>query len=171
VDEVARLAGLPAIGIEPRRRSAFVFEPPAGVAIDAWPCTASIDESFYFKPDAGLLLGSPANADPVRPHDVMPEELDIATAIARIEAATTLRIRRPRRTWAGLRSFVADGEIVAGADPLQPSFLWSAALGGYGIQTSPALGQMVAALVTGQPLPTALAAHGVRPERLQPRRT
>jgi D-arginine dehydrogenase len=75
------------------------------------------DEGWYIKPDAGMLLGSPANADPVDPQDVQPEELDIAIAIHRIEEATTLAIRRPTRTWAGLRSFVADGDLVGGFDP------------------------------------------------------
>ena len=73
-----------------------------------------IDESFYFKPDAGLLLGSPANADPVHPHDVVPEELDVALGIHHIELATTMTIRRPHRAWAGLRSFVADGDMAIG---------------------------------------------------------
>ena len=81
------------------------------------------------------------------PQDVLPEEIDIATAIDRIEAATTLRIRRPRRTWAGLRSFVASGEIVAQRDDTNPRFIWAAALGGYGIQTSPAVGERCARIV------------------------
>lgn len=155
-DDVATLAGVRCIGLQPCRRSAMVFEArvaeadgdrPLAGDIEHWPCVAPIDEGFYFKPDAGLLLGSPANADPVPPHDVVPEELDIATAIHRIESATTLRIRRPRRTWAGLRSFASDGEIVHGPDATQPRFIWSAGQGGYGIQTSAALGQRVAAQV------------------------
>ena len=94
-DEVAALAGVAPLGIEPRRRSAFLFQPPEGVATAHWPFVTSVAEDFYFKPDAGLLLGSPANADPVRPHDVQAEELDIAMAIDRIERATTMRIRTP----------------------------------------------------------------------------
>ena len=81
-----------------------------------WPMTVGVDEDWYIKPDAGMLLGSPANADPVEPHDVQPEEMDIALAIDRIERMTTLTIRRPTRTWAGLRSFVADGDLVGGFD-------------------------------------------------------
>ena len=157
VDELAARAFVEPIGIEPRRRSAFVFEPPAGVATHGWPCVADVDESFYFKPDAGLLLGSPANADPVPPHDVLPEELDIDTGIARIEAATTLQIRRPRRTWAGLRSFVADGDLVGGFDPATEGFFWLAAQGGYGIQTSAAMGALAAARLLDQPAPGWLA--------------
>jgi D-arginine dehydrogenase len=169
-DEVAVLAGAVPVGLVPKRRSAFLFEPPVGQAIGQWPAVIALDESWYFKPDAGLLLGSPANADPVPPHDVVPEELDIAWGIHRIEAATTLRIRRPRSTWAGLRSFVADGEPVLGFDDARPNFFWAAALGGYGIQTAPAVGQLCAALLTGQTLPAGLAAEGVRQQALSVQR-
>ncbi len=153
VDEIATLAGIQPIGIEPRRRSAFLFSGPAGIDCGRWPAVVALDESWYFKPDAGLLLGSPANADLTTPHDVLPEELDIATGIYRIEQATTLEIRRPTATWAGLRCFVADGEPVLGFDASAPTFFWAAALGGYGIQSSPAMGELCAALLRGEPIP------------------
>lgn len=169
-DVVGALAGARRIGLEPRRRSAFIFAPPEDTASAAWPMTGGAAEDWYFKPDAGMLLGSPANADPVPPHDVQAEELDIAIAIDRIERMTTLAIRRPTRTWAGLRSFVADGGLVGGADPELPGFFWSAAQGGYGIQTSPAMGQSVAALVRGAPMPAHVAAFGLTTAMLSPAR-
>ncbi|MCE9657346.1 MAG: FAD-binding oxidoreductase [Burkholderiales bacterium] len=169
-DVLGGLAGARPIGLVPKRRSAFIFAPPEGIASAAWPLTAGIEEDWYIKPDAGMLLGSPANADPVAPHDVQPEELDIATAIDRIERMTTLAIRRPTRVWAGLRSFVADGDLVGGADPELPGFFWSAAQGGYGIQTSPAMGQSVAALVRGEPIPAHVASFGLTPAMLSPSR-
>ena len=104
------------------------------------------------------------------PHDVQPEELDIAIAIDRIETATTLQIRRPIRTWAGLRSFVADGDLVGGFDAAVPGFFWVAAQGGYGIQTSAAMGQACAALLRGEALPPHLADHGLTPAMLSPAR-
>jgi D-arginine dehydrogenase len=169
-DEVGRLAGLPGIGLQPRRRSAFIFAPPAGMDIARWPMAIGVDEDWYFKPDAGMLLGSPANADPVEPHDVQPEEMDIALAIHRIEAMTTLTIRRPTRTWAGLRSFVADGDLVGGFDPRAPGFFWMAAQGGYGIQTSAAMGEASAALARGLPLPQRIADFGLTADMLSPAR-
>jgi D-arginine dehydrogenase len=169
-EAIGTLAGARPIGLQPRRRSAFIFAPPEGVASAAWPMTAGIDEDWYIKPDAGMLLGSPANADPVPPHDVQPEELDIATAIDRIERMTTLTIRRPARVWAGLRSFVADGDLVGGADTDLPGFFWSAAQGGYGIQTSPAMGQAVAALVRGEAIPPHVCGYGLTPAMLSPSR-
>ncbi|MFD2642154.1 NAD(P)/FAD-dependent oxidoreductase [Pseudomonas japonica] len=169
-DQIGQLAGATALGLQPKRRAAFIFEAPADIDSHGWPMLVSLDESFYMKPDAGMLLGSPCNADPVEPHDVQPEELDIATGIYLIEEATTLSIRRPFRTWAGLRSFVADGDLVAGFDPRVDGLFWVAAQGGYGIQTSPAMGQASAALVRGEPLPESLAAFGLSAAQLSPAR-
>jgi D-arginine dehydrogenase len=160
-DEVATLAGVAPIGLEPRRRSAFLFRPPAGIGVSNWPAVLAMDETWYFKPDAGLLLGSPANADPVAPHDVVAEDLDIALGIHGIESATTMTIGRPIRTWAGLRSFVADGEPVCGYAVTDKAFFWAAALGGYGIQTAPAFGQLCAALISRDDVPDALREAGV----------
>lgn len=169
-DVIAGLAGVRPIGLEPRRRSAFMFAPPAGIDTHAWPLVFGADEDWYFKPDAGLLLGSPANADPVAPQDVQPEELDIALAIHRIEEATTLTIRRPSHTWAGLRSFVADGGLVGGFDTQAPGFFWLAGQGGYGIQTCAAMGEACAALARGLALPQRLADFGLSAEMLSPAR-
>lgn len=169
-DELARLAGVAPIGLVPKRRAAFTFHGPEGVDCHAWPCVVDLHEAFYFKPDAGQLLGSPANADPVAPHDVQPEELDIAMGIYQIEEHTSLNIRRPAHTWAGLRSFVADGDLVAGYDGRAEGFFWVAAQGGYGIQTSAAMGQASAALIRRQPLPEALTRFGLSEAMLSPAR-
>jgi D-arginine dehydrogenase len=160
-DDVAVLAGVAPVGIEPRRRTAFLFRPPEGIDAAPWPAIVALDESWYIKPDAGLLLGSPANADPTHPHDVAPEELDVATGIWRIEQATTLRIRRPQRAWAGLRCFAADGEPVCGFAPDHPGFFWAAAVGGYGIQSAPAFGRLCAALLRGEEAPEDLQVLGL----------
>jgi D-arginine dehydrogenase len=167
-DEVAAICGAPRFGLQPRRRSAFTFRAPEGVDVTHWPAVVGIDEGWYFKPDAGRLLGSPANADAVAAHDVVPEELDIALGIHRIEEVTTLTIRRPDATWAGLRSFVADGELVIGFDDECPGFFWLAAQGGYGIQSAAGASQLAACLLLGEPLTASLSQHGVRPELLSP---
>lgn len=169
-DEIAQMAGVVPLGLQPRRRSAMTFAPPRGIDISRWPLVFGATEDWYFKPDAGMLLGSPANADPVPPQDVQPEELDIALAIHRIGEATTLQIRRPVRTWAGLRSFLPDGDLAAGYDRRAPGFFWVAGQGGYGIQTSPAMGEACAALARGLPLPDRIAAFGLTEAMLSPAR-
>jgi D-arginine dehydrogenase len=169
-DELARLAGVAPVGLVPKRRTAFTTEAPAGCDTSNWPLVIDAQESFYFKPDAGVLLMSPANEDAVDPQDVQPEELDVAIAVDRIETATTLQIRQVRRKWAGLRSFVADKSPVVGFAPDAPGFFWLAGQGGYGIQTAPAMGELAAALVRGLPVPAAMVALGVRAEDLSPGR-
>ena len=104
------------------------------------------------------------------PHDVVPEELDIAIGIDRIQEMTTLSIRRPKSTWAGLRSFVADGELVIGFDPDCPAFFWLAAQGGYGIQSAAGASELAACMLLGEPLSDGLRAQGVQPELLSPSR-
>lgn len=169
-DELARRCGAAPLGLQPRRRSAFTFHAPAGTDASGWPGVVDIEERWYFKPDAGRLLGSPANADPTHPHDVQPEELDIALGIHGIEQATTLRIRRPASTWAGLRTFAPDGEIVIGFDDARPGFFWLAGQGGYGLQSAAGASELAAALVQGRLLPEALAAEGVQPAAVAPQR-
>jgi D-arginine dehydrogenase len=169
-ETIAELAGILPIGLEPRRRSAFIFVPPEGLTTANWPMVFGIADDWYLKPDAGMLLGSPANADLVIPQDVQPEELDIAMGIYKIEEMTTLKIRRPTRTWAGLRSFVADGGHVGGFDTQNPGFFWVAAQGGSGIMSSPAMGETCASLARGLPIPAHIAANGVTPQTLGPTR-
>lgn len=168
-DEVARLAGAAPIGLVPKRRSAFTFAPPAGADTTGWPLLLAADDSFYMKPDAGALLASPVNADPTHPQDVQPEELDIALGIHALETWTTLT-PRPTHAWAGLRSFVADGDLVGGFDAQAPGFFWCAAQGGYGIQTSAAMGEACAALARGLPLPAHIADCGLSADMLSPAR-
>jgi D-arginine dehydrogenase len=169
-DAVARQAGVPGVGLQPMRRTAVTIAAPAGHAIRDWPLTIDIDETVYFKPDAGQLLLSPANEDPMDPCDVAPEELDVALAVDRFERLTDMRVQRIHHRWAGLRSFVADRSPVAGFDAQADGFFWLAGQGGYGIQMAPALARAAAALVMRQPLPADIVAQGVAAEHLSPAR-
>ena len=169
-DVVAKMAGARTVGLVPKRRTAFTFDVPQGTHVEKVPAVIDVDETWYIKPESGRLLGSPADETPSEPCDAQPEELDLAIAIDRIEQVTTLSIRRPTRTWAGLRSFVADGDLVGGFDPEAPGFFWVAAQGGYGIQTSAAMGEACAALARGLPLPERIAGFGLTAEMLGPQR-
>jgi D-arginine dehydrogenase len=168
-DEVALLAGVRPIGLEPRRRTALLIQPASDLVVERWPMVIDIDESFYFKPDAGKLLLSPADETPCPPSDAQPEDLDVAIAVDRVERATTLSIQHVTHRWAGLRTFVPDRSPVVGYDE-RNGFFWLAGQGGYGIQTAPALARVAAALALRQPIPPDIAAHGVDVNALSPQR-
>ncbi len=169
-DGIARLAGAAALGLVPHRRTAFTFAAPDGLDLSGMPMVIDVDEDFYFKPEGPQILGSLAEETPMQPHDVKHEEVDVALAIERIEAATTLRIRHVRRAWAGLRTFAPDRLPVVGEDPAVPGFFWLAGQGGSGIMTAPSMARLLAGLVTGTGIPADLADLGVREEALSPRR-
>lgn len=169
-DVLGEMAGAAPIGLTPCRRTAFTFPAPEGLDLARMPAIIAVDESFYIKPDARQLLGSPANADPTTPHDVMPEEIDVATGIFHIEEMTHFTIRRPTHTWAGLRSFVPDGEMVIGWDGGVGGLFWLAAQGGYGIQSAPAYALLARNLVLGEALDESLQAQGVDPAAMSPAR-
>ena len=169
-DEVARLAGAKPVGLVPKRRTVFTFDPPAASCSDGWPLCIDVDEALYFKPDAGRLLCSPADETPSPPCDAQPEEIDIAVAVDRLGKATTLEVNRIASRWAGLRSFVADHSLVIGPDADLEDFYWVAGQGGYGIQTSPAVARTIAALATGGDVPHDLCALGLKRSDIDPAR-
>ncbi|UCI34267.1 NAD(P)/FAD-dependent oxidoreductase [Mesorhizobium sp. B4-1-4] len=170
VDVVAGMAGLSGLGFQPKRRTAFLFDPPAGMDISGWPLVVDLHEQFYFKPDAGRLIGSLADETDSEPCDAYPEDIDVAIAVDRIEQATSMRIGRPSTPWAGLRTFAPDRTPVAGFDPRLPGFFWLGGQGGYGFQVSLTLARLSAALMRGEPLPADVTALGVTAAALAPDR-
>lgn len=169
-DVIAEMAGVRPMGLEPRRRTAVLIDPPAGLAIDGWPTVIDVDEKFYFKPESGSLLASPADETPSAPVDAAPEELDIAECIDRIELATTLCVTQVRRSWAGLRTFAPDRTPVFGYDLDIADFFWFAGQGGYGMQTAPGAARLGAALALGQAIPPDLGERGLGPTPFCPSR-
>ena len=169
-DVLAGLAGAAPVGLVPKRRTAFTFDAPSGLDLAHLPMVIDFDETWYIKPEVGQFLGSPADETPSPPCDAQPEEIDIATAVDRIETATTLQIRRIKNKWAGLRSFVADKNLVVGYDPKVEGFFWLAGQGGYGIQTGESAGRLAASLALGKGMPGDIAALGVAEAALSPNR-
>lgn len=169
-DEVARLAGIAPLGLQPKRRTAALVNVPVGLDATRWPAAIAIDEQFYFKPDAGLLLISPADETDSPPCDAQPEELDVAIAVDRFEQATGAQVRRILNSWAGLRVFSPDRTPVAGFDPAATGFFWLVGQGGYGIQTAVALGRVAANLCTVGELPQDLVDSGLEAQMLSPAR-
>jgi D-arginine dehydrogenase len=165
-DVVAQRCGATPLGIKPLLRTVVVVDPECEVS--RCPYIGTVDEQLFIKPDVGRLMVSPCDETPSDPCDALPEELGVAIAMDRLESATTLRPKRILNRWAGLRVFVPDRTPLLGADPADDSFIWCAALGGYGIQTAPAMARLCAALAIGAAPPADLA--GIQAADLAPGR-
>ena len=147
VDEIARKAKVTPVGAKPLRRSAAILPKPDIDGFDKWPLFVSASESFYAKPEAGTLMVSPADEDPVEPHDAWADDMVLAEGLHRFEEATTMAVTRLEHSWAGLRTFTHDKTPVVGFAPDADGFFWLAGQGGYGIQTAPALSKLTADLI------------------------
>jgi D-arginine dehydrogenase len=169
-DAIAVKAGIAPLGLVPKRRTAFNLPAPGGMDIRAWPMIDDVGGTLYFKPDAGQLLVSPADATPSDPVDAQAEDLDVALGVERFEQVTTVNVTRVVRAWAGLRTYAHDGSPVVGYDPTAAGFLWLAGQGGFGIKTSPALSRACAALLQHRPLPEDLTRLSICAAELSPER-
>jgi D-arginine dehydrogenase len=169
-DEIAQMAGVGAIGMEPRRRTAVLVPAPDGMDVGDMPMVMDISEKFYFKPDAGQILVSPADETLVTPCDAQPEDLDVAIAVDHFETLTSTSVKRVTHRWAGLRTFASDRTPVVGFDARTEGFFWLAGQGGYGIQTAPALSEFSARQILGDAVPQHLLDEGVDPAKLSPSR-
>lgn len=153
-DPIAEAIGLAPLGLVAYKRTALLLDPPTGTEISGWPFVIDSDETIYFKPDAGKLLVSPADASPEPAGDAQPEELDIAIAIDRLQHFADIAVRRVNHSWAGQRTYVPDGRPVIGYDSRAPGLFWLAGFGGFGVQTAPAAASIAASLLGEGILPS-----------------
>lgn len=165
-DVVAEKAGAAKLGLQPCRRTGVIIN-PAPWHVANWPVVHDVAHNWYVRPEARTrLMVTPADETPVPPHDVQPEEYDIALGIHRMQQALAIDVQRVERAWAGLRTFTPDRSLAIGWDGAVEGFFWCVGQGGYGIQTSPAAGRLVADLIAGRDPGAAAEAL----PRLDPRR-
>ncbi|NJM84057.1 MAG: FAD-binding oxidoreductase [Tabrizicola sp.] len=150
VDDIARMAGLRPLGFSPKRRSMARIPAPANQDVSRWPMVFAAGERWYMKPDAGALIVSPSEEDPVPPQDAWADDMVLAEGLARYEEMVTEPVPRILANWAGLRTFAPDRVLVIGRDPTEQSFFWLAGQGGYGFQSCPAASQLAADLIAGR---------------------
>jgi len=166
VDEIAVMAGIAPLGFQPYRRSMARIPAPVDHDVSDWPMVVGAGETWYAKPDAGALIVSPAEEDPLPPQDAWPDDMVLAEGLNRYAQHVTAPVARLLASWAGLRTFAPDRALVLGPSPQDPSFIWCAGQGGYGFLTAPAASQLLADLVGGQePALDADVVASLRPDR------
>ena len=155
-DEVAERAGVERLGLEPLRRTVVQLR-VGRTGLKDVPFVTDSHDSFYFKGEGdNSVWVCPLDETLVKPCDVAPEELDVATAIDRFEQAVDWPVEAVERKWAGLRTFAPDRGMKFGFDPESPGFFWCVGQGGMGIQTAPAASLLCAALIKGEEMPAEL---------------
>ncbi|MCG6204127.1 FAD-binding oxidoreductase [Rhodopseudomonas sp. HC1] len=167
-DEVAQRSGIDPCGIKPLRRTVVLVD--TAERHPHTPYIGTVDERIFIKPEATGLMVSPCDETLSAPCDAAPDELDIAIAMDRFESMTTFGRSTIRRKWAGLRTFVADRTPIVGREGQDAGFVWSAAVGGYGIQAAPAIAKLAAAAALGVPFPEDVCGAAIRPSDLSPQR-
>lgn len=146
-DEVAIQASVAPLGLVAKRRTGVVID-PAPFAPAGWPMLNDVGHTWYCRPEARTkLMISPADETDMPAHDVQADEIDVAVAIDRMQQAMAIDVHRVEHSWAGLRTFTPDRSLAFGWDGTTDGFMWCVGQGGYGIQTSPAAGKLVADLV------------------------
>ncbi|MEQ3553232.1 FAD-binding oxidoreductase [Pseudonocardia nematodicida] len=160
-DELAALAGVPRVGLTAYRRTIAACPVPdlARLRPGGAPLPMVVDagERWYVKAEPDSVLVSPGDETPQPPGDARPDELDVALALERVNEATTFGLRSVRTAWAGLRTFAPDRLPVLGEWPGHPGFHLVAGQGGSGIESSPAMAALAAAVILGRTMPADIA--------------
>lgn len=149
-DKVAALAGASPVGLVPKRRTGVIVNAPSDVSVESLPSVEFIDGEAYLKPEAGKIMASPGDQTPVEAQDIQPDEWDIAVIMDWLDRRTLVPVRRVESSWAGLRTFTADGAPVVGFDGTVENFFWLAGQGGFGIMMAPTLGRLTADMINGR---------------------
>jgi len=162
-DHIGSLAGATVIGLQPKRRTAILVDPPAKVHMASVPAIDFYGIDNYLKPEAQQLMVSPGDETHVDAQDIQADDFDVAVLVDWLERNTHIEVKRVSHQWAGLRSFTADGTPVVGFDPAVDGFFWLAGQGGYGIMMASALGRASAGMITQSNLPEDFINAGVDP--------
>lgn len=169
-DKIAQLAGMKSVGLKPKKRTICILPIPKELNIEQWPMVIDVDEQFYFKPEGGHLLISPADETEVEPMDAYTDIMDVAVAVGRVTQILDIEVTRVTHEWAGLRSFVADKSPVIGFDSADEQFFCLAGQGGYGIQMAPGIAKLATALLLDESMPDELDVMGFKLSSVSPKR-
>jgi D-arginine dehydrogenase len=148
---IANMAGARDVPMRPCRRHLFV-SPPIDWVDPTWPFVWDVAHDIYFRPEGEGLLLCACDQTELPPGDPPIEESVKELLAEKIErfmpALSGVSITKG---WAGFRSLTPDGRFVIGWDPQIKNFFWVAGLGGHGMTTSAAVGELAADLLIAGP--------------------
>lgn len=169
-DVVANRCGVQPLGLKSMRRTVATFDAPTQFHGSHWPFVYDIEEQFYFKLEHSTILASPSDETLQEPTDAIVDDLEIAVGVDRIQKVANLPVSRIRGSWAGLRVFSPDRDLVIGSDTRVQSFFWLVGQGGVGIMTAAGAARAAAGLLRGEKLSANLVQAGLTEKKLGPAR-
>ena len=147
--QLGGLAGGLPVPVTPRRRH-LIHSGPIPWADPLWPYVWCLNPEVYFRPESGGFLLSPCDEAVFQPGSPPTDpEAPLWLASRLSEAVPRMSSIPVARSWSELRSFTPDGEFCIGPDPMRPNLFWVCGLGGHGMTTSAAVGELAAQLITG----------------------
>jgi D-arginine dehydrogenase len=136
--------------LAPLRRHLVVLE-PAEPALASGAIVWWASDDVYWRPESGGVLASPCDEEPFAACSPPADDAALEGLLRKLRrAAPALAASRVRRSWACLRTFAPDRELVAGADPRIVGLFWLAGLGGRGMTIGAAAGELAAGAVFGK---------------------
>jgi D-arginine dehydrogenase len=146
---IAEMAGARQLPLRPCRRHLFV-SPPTQWVDPNWPFVWDVSHDIYFRPEGEGLLLCACDQTELTPGDAPVDESVKELLAEKIERFMPgLSDISISRGWAGFRTLTPDGRFVIGWDGRIENFFWVAGLGGHGMTTSSAVGELAADLLLG----------------------
>ena len=163
--DVARLAGVD-LPVTPVRRQ-VALTAPTTVLPSSTPMTIFAEDGFHFRVrDGRVLLLWPTDTTGTDRYDTTFDArwLDgvVSRAHQRVPALRSVAVDRAG-SWCGLYEMSPDHHAILGAAPGLENFWLINGSSGHGVMHSPALGQLLAEMITGQA--ASLDARALRPTR------
>ncbi len=150
--ELGRWAGGLDIPFHPYRRH-LIWSPTPWPSQGPWVWWA--DRNLYLRPESGglLLCACEEALIPLPTRGLQPPSdgtiLETLAGLLR-DLAPELANVSIGRYWAGLRTFAPDRRFVVGPDPRNPRLFWVAGLGGHGMTSGLAVGELAARVLLGE---------------------
>lgn len=148
---LGRMAGARPMPLRPCRRHLFV-SPSLDWVDPSWPFVWDVGHDIYFRPEGKGLLLCACDQTELPPGDPPVDESTKELLAEKIERFMPALSRVSiHKGWAGFRTLTPDGRFVIGWDALVKNFFWVAGLGGHGMTTSSAVGDLAAGLLIDGP--------------------
>lgn len=146
-----------ALRLTPYLRHLVLLEPDTALPA-SHPVVWRLDHEIYYRPELGCALASPCDAADAPPGLPVADPAALETLARKLaRTAPCLAHARVRRSWACLRTFAEDRELVVGEDPRLSGLLWFTGLGGRGMSVAPAAGEVLRASLRREPHPMSAA--------------